>query len=78
MAVDSVLEISAYGAWNGGTLIDNSFFENRGMFFKGGIPVNNDSIQARVGVRTRIAAPPDERSAAEAPRGRDREARCCR
>jgi 3-oxoacyl-[acyl-carrier-protein] synthase III len=31
------------------------------MFFKGGIPVNNDSIQARVGVRTRIAAPPDER-----------------
>jgi 3-oxoacyl-[acyl-carrier-protein] synthase III len=61
VAVDSVLEITAYGAWNGGILIDNSFFENRGMFFKGGIPVNNDSIQARVGVRTRIAAPPDER-----------------
>ena len=61
MASDSVLEITAYGAWNGGTLVDNSIFENRGMFFKGGIPVNNDSIQARVGVRTRIAAPPDER-----------------
>ncbi|UCB47840.1 MAG: hypothetical protein JSW56_11785 [Deltaproteobacteria bacterium] len=61
MAADSVLEITAYGAWNGGTLVDNSFFENRGMFFKGGIPVNNDSIEARVGVRTRIAAPPDER-----------------
>jgi 3-oxoacyl-[acyl-carrier-protein] synthase III len=55
------LEIIANGAWNGGTLVDNSIFENRGMFFKGGIPVNNDSIQARVGVRTRIAAPPDER-----------------
>ena len=61
MAPESVLEITAYGAWNGGTLIDNSIFENKGMFFKGGIPVNNDSIEARVGVRTRIAAPPDER-----------------
>jgi 3-oxoacyl-[acyl-carrier-protein] synthase III len=61
VASDSVLEITAHGAWNGGTLVDNSIFENRGMFFKGGIPVNNDSIQARVGVRTRIAAPLDER-----------------
>ena len=61
MAPESVLEITAYGAWNGGTLLDNSIFENKGMFFKGGIPVNNDSIEARVGVRTRIAAPPDER-----------------
>jgi len=61
VTTDSVLGITAYGAWNGGTLVDNSFFENRGMFFKGGIPVNNDSIEARVGVRTRIAALPDER-----------------
>ena len=61
MATDSVLEIIANGAWNGGTLVDNSIFENKEMYFKGGIPVNNDTIQARVGVRTRIAAPPDER-----------------
>ncbi len=61
MATDSVLEIIANGAWNGGTLVDNSIFENKEMFFKGGIPVNNDTIQARVGVRTRIAAPPDTR-----------------
>ena len=61
MAPDSILEIIANGAWHGGTLVDNSIFENKEMFFKGGIPVNNDSIQARVGVRTRIAAPPDER-----------------
>ena len=61
MAKDSVLEIIANGAWNGGTLVDNSIFENKEMYFKGGIPVNNDTIQARVGVRTRIAAPPEER-----------------
>lgn len=65
-ALDSVLEIIAYGAWNGGTLVDNLFFENKGMFFKGDIPVNNDSIEERVGVRTRMAAPPGERIGAVA------------
>ncbi len=56
-----MLEITAYGAWNGGTLIDNSIYENKGMFFKGAIPVNHRTIEERIGVRTRRAAPPDER-----------------
>ena len=59
--MESILKIIAYGAWNGGTAVDNSIFENTGMFFKGGIPVNNETIEKRVGVRTRIIAPPDER-----------------
>jgi 3-oxoacyl-[acyl-carrier-protein] synthase III len=59
--VDSVLEIVAYGAWNGGKLVDNSVYEQRGMSFKGGIPVNDKTIEERIGVRTRMAAPEDER-----------------
>ena len=58
---DTVLEIIAQGAWNGGHLVDNSIYENRGMTFKGGIPVNNHTIEERIGVRTRIVAPQDER-----------------
>ena len=54
----SVLEIIAHGAWNGGTLQDNSIFENKGMFFKGDRPVNDQAIQERIGVRTRMAASP--------------------
>lgn len=61
MAANCILEIIAQGAWNGGTCIDNSIFENKGMFFKGGIPVNDQTIQQRVGVRTRMAAPQGER-----------------
>jgi len=61
LALQTILEIAAYGAWNGGTPIDNSIFENKGMFFKGNIPVNNKTIEERIGVRTRIAAPLDER-----------------
>ena len=61
MPVESVLEIIAHGAWNGGTPIDNSIYENKGMFFKGGIPVNNQTIEKRIGVRRRIAASEDER-----------------
>jgi len=61
MATRSVLEIVAQGAWEGGTYIDNSMYENRGMFFKGGVPVSDETIQSRVGVRTRVAAPEDER-----------------
>lgn len=57
----SVLEIIAHGAWNGGTYVDNTMYENRGMFFKGGVPVSDETIQSRVGVRTRVAAPEDER-----------------
>ena len=59
--VDTVLEIMAQGAWNGGNLVDNSIYENKGMTFKGGIPVNNQTIEERIGVRTRIVAPQDER-----------------
>jgi 3-oxoacyl-[acyl-carrier-protein] synthase III len=61
LAVDTVLEIVAQGAWNGGSLVDNSIFENKGLTFKGGIPVNHDTIEKRVGVRTRVAAAEDER-----------------
>ena len=58
---DTVLEIIAQGAWNGGNLVDNTIYENKGMTFKGGIPVNNNTIEERIGVRTRVVAPPDER-----------------
>ncbi len=60
-ADDCVVDIIAQGAWNGGTLVDNSIYENKGMAFKGGIPVNRQSIEERIGVRTRMAAPADER-----------------
>jgi 3-oxoacyl-[acyl-carrier-protein] synthase III len=58
---DTVLEIIAQGAWNGGNLVDNSIYENKGLMFKGGIPVNNKTIEERIGVRTRVVAPEDER-----------------
>ena len=61
MVADTVLEIMAQGAWNGGNLVDNSIYENKGMTFKGGIPVNNKTIEERIGVRTRIVAPQNER-----------------
>ncbi len=61
MPLDTVLEIIAYGAWNGGTPIDNSIYEQMGLSFKGGIPVNNETIEERIGVRTRVVAPLDER-----------------
>ncbi|MBW1708915.1 MAG: hypothetical protein JRG97_03690 [Deltaproteobacteria bacterium] len=61
MSLDSVLDITAQGAWNGGTLVDNSIFEKKGLEFKGGIPVNDETIQQRIGVRTRMAASADER-----------------
>jgi 3-oxoacyl-[acyl-carrier-protein] synthase III len=61
LAHESVLEIIAYGAWNGGKLVDNSEYENKGMFFKGQKPVNNDTIEERIGVRTRRTALPGER-----------------
>jgi 3-oxoacyl-[acyl-carrier-protein] synthase III len=57
---NSVLEIDDSGAWNGGKLIDNSFFENKGMFFKGNMPVNNKTIEERIGITTRMAAPDNE------------------
>jgi len=59
--MDSVLHIKWYGAWNGGQLADNSMYENKGMFFKGNIPVNNKTIEERVGIRTRMVAPQDVR-----------------
>ena len=61
MVLDSVLKIIGYGAWNGGTLVDNSIFEKRDMFFKGNIPINNKTIEDRIGVRTRNVAPADIR-----------------
>jgi 3-oxoacyl-[acyl-carrier-protein] synthase III len=61
MASERVLDFTAYGAWNGGTAVDNSVFENKGMTFKGNQPVTDASIQSRIGVRTRMAAGPNER-----------------
>lgn len=61
MELISVLEIVGYGAWNEGTLVDNTIFEKKGMFFKGGIPVTRQTIEERIGVRTRMAAPPNLR-----------------
>ena len=58
---ESLLEIKASGAWNGGTLTDNSIYENKGMFFKGDIPVNMKSIEERIGIRTRMVAPDNAR-----------------
>ena len=58
---DSILEIIAHGAWNGGTVQDNSLYENKGMVFKGDIPVNDKTIQDRIGVKTRVVAAEDER-----------------
>jgi 3-oxoacyl-[acyl-carrier-protein] synthase III len=61
MAKDSVLEIIAQGAWNGGTPVDNAVYTDKGMAFKGGIPVTPQTIEERIGVRTRITAPPGQR-----------------
>ena len=61
MPNDSVLEIVAYGAWNGGRRVDNSIYEEKQLYFKGGIPVNCKTIEERMGVRTRKAAGADER-----------------
>jgi hypothetical protein len=61
LVTDTILEILAQGAWNGGALVDNSIYENKGMTFKGQIPVNNQTIEERIGVRTRVVAPEDER-----------------
>lgn len=57
----SALQILGYGAWNGGTLTDNAMYENKGMFFKGNIPVTHKTIEERIGIRTRMVAPDDVR-----------------
>ena len=61
MAHEKVLDIVGHGAWNGGRVVDNSVFENLGMAFKGDQAVTDQSIQSRIGVRTRIAAGAEER-----------------
>ena len=61
MGLKSVLDIVGYGAWNDGTLVDNAVFEKKKLFFKGGIPVTHQTIEERIGVRTRMAAPPNLR-----------------
>lgn len=66
MLPDTVLDIIAYGAWNGGTAVDNSIYEQKGLSFKGGIPVNHKTIEERIGVRTRMLASLDERIGASA------------
>ena len=55
------LDILAQGAWNGGERIGNAAYAGRGMVFKGGIPVTEETIEERIGVRTRVAAPEDVR-----------------
>lgn len=61
MSKDAILKIIAQGAWNGGIVVDNTVFEQMGMRFKGNVPVTHDTIEERIGIRTRVAAPPDER-----------------
>ncbi len=61
MTRKSILQIIAYGAWNGGTRVDNSIYEKKGLTFKGGIPVNHKTIEQRMGVRTRMVAGTEER-----------------
>jgi 3-oxoacyl-[acyl-carrier-protein] synthase III len=61
MTQDCILDIIAHGAWNGGDVVDNSMYENKGIAFKGGIPVTRATIEERIGVRTRRVAPVDER-----------------
>jgi 3-oxoacyl-[acyl-carrier-protein] synthase III len=61
LTLKSLLQIKGYGAWNGGTLTDNSMYEGRGMFFKNGIPVDMQTIEERIGIRTRMVAPDDVR-----------------
>ncbi|MCP4366610.1 MAG: hypothetical protein GY797_00635 [Deltaproteobacteria bacterium] len=61
MAIDSILEIIAQGAWNGGNLVDNLIYSKKGLSFKGGVAVDNKTIEERIGIRTRMAAGPDER-----------------
>jgi 3-oxoacyl-[acyl-carrier-protein] synthase III len=65
-SLDSILEIIAQGAWNGGQIVDNSIYEEKGLSFKGNIPVNNKTIEERIGVRTRRVAPLEERIGATA------------
>ena len=38
LSTESILKIAAYGAWNGGRVVDNTAFENCGMVFKNNIP----------------------------------------
>ena len=64
--LESVLEIIAQGAWNGGRIVDNSIYEKKGLTFKGGIPVTSKTIEERMGVKTRMCAPLDERIGATA------------
>ncbi|MCF8109494.1 MAG: hypothetical protein K9J81_10950 [Desulfohalobiaceae bacterium] len=59
--MESVLEITGYGAWQGGRVVDNAKYEQQGLFFKGGIPVTDTTIQERIGVRTRRVASAEER-----------------
>ncbi|MEW6670997.1 MAG: hypothetical protein AB1427_04795 [Thermodesulfobacteriota bacterium] len=61
MELKSVLEIVGYGAWNGGIPVDNSIYEKKGLSFKGGIPVTRQTIEDRIGVRSRMTAPPNLR-----------------
>ena len=60
--MDSILEIIAQGAWNGGQIVDNSIYEEKGLSFKSNIPVNNKTIEERIGVRTRRVAPRTDRA----------------
>ena len=62
----TVLDIIAYGAWKGGQVVDNSIYAHTEMTFKGGIPVNPQTIEDRIGVRSRVAAAADARISVEA------------
>ncbi|MCF8105334.1 MAG: hypothetical protein K9K64_07625 [Desulfohalobiaceae bacterium] len=61
MTMKKILEITGYGAWQGGRVVGNAMFEDQNMFFKGGIPVTDKTIQERIGVKSRKVASAEER-----------------
>ena len=60
MIADTVLEIIAQSPHHVVTLVLPSVGAGLGLTFKGGIPVTHKTIEERIGVRTRMVAPPDE------------------
>lgn len=59
--MDSIVKIHSYGVWNGGEIVDNTHFENCGLTFKNNIPVTCNTIEERIGVRSRVVAPDNAR-----------------
>ena len=55
MSQDWVLDIIAQGAWNGGTPGGQFGLRKQGHAIQGRNPGNPETIEARIGVRTRMS-----------------------